>query len=79
MPETLGDILPPPPHKLAKEAMDGVKLAAIDVKNDIKNVADDAKNAVVEMAPHNLIKGSSPKDMLPPPPPKPPKPPKLSD
>ena len=76
MPENLQDILPPPPHKLAQEAMDGVKMAAVDVKNDIKNMADGAKDAIVEMAPHNLVKGGSPKDLLPPPPPKPPR---LSD
>jgi len=72
VPETLEDILPPAPHKVVKEAV-------TDIKNGIHDMMEDVKTVAVEMAPHNLVKGSSPKEFLPPPPPKPPKPPRFND
>ena len=74
MPETLEDVLPPPPHKLVKEA-------AVDIKSGMKDIMDDVKSLATEMAPHNLVKNVNPKDILPPleKPPKPPKLPRMGD
>jgi len=74
MPESLKDILPPPPHEVAKMIMGDAKGVVEGLKDGAKGVLDDGKNLVHELAPHNVLPDLRPnKDMLPPLPPKPPR------
>ena len=83
--KTLEDVLPPPPHKMLKEAAEDVRGLADNLRQDVTGVADDVRVTVVELAPHNILRGmpKPPKpdgrELLPPKPPSPPKPPRLGD
>lgn len=71
---TLKDVLPPPPHEVGKEFVDGAKGFFEDAKTGVKNVLDDGKAVIQELAPHKVLQDLKPsKEMLPPPPPKPPR------